>query len=118
MKLEGSRVVGVLLLWLAVGFLADAALAPVYHEATEPIRSEDVPAPGTLTRLAKAGIGVFAAVFGLVLALRDPGEGRVSETGPGPPTGDQPPPRRCWRCRASWPREAERCPECGAERLR
>lgn len=118
MKLVGSRVVAALLLWLAVGFLADAALTPLQQEAFEAIDPGQVPETTRTTQLVVTGIGAATLVAGLVLFVRDPGPPRVPEDAATGAADVERGPSRCWRCRASWPQGAERCPACGAERLR
>lgn len=118
MKLVGSRVVAALMLWLAVGFLADAALTPIQHEAFQEATAEALAPPSTTAQLVVAGIGVATLVGGLVLFVRDPGPPRVPEDATTGAADVERGPTRCWRCRARWPQGEARCPECGAERLR
>lgn len=118
MKLVGSRVVAVLLIWLAVGFMADAALAPLQAEALEQTGAQSVPEATRTGQLVVASIGVTVLVVGLVILVRDPGAPEVEEDARTGAPAVESGPNRCWRCRERWPPGAKRCPSCGAKRLR
>jgi len=121
MSLVGSRVVGLLLVWMSAGFAFDAATAQYQHdvllEALEPEERGDIAAPTRVSQAVTAGTGGVLLLVGLALLARPPGEGRV----PGWRIGDRVEAaarlRRCWRCRKRWPEASETCPNCGARRL-
>lgn len=116
MKLEGSRIVGGLTLWLGAGFALDALLAPKMHETLLEAGLDPGAVPAPELRIATAAFGAALALVGLVLLVRAPGEPSVGEDAL--EDEDDRAPRRCWRCREAWPPEAQTCPACGAERLR
>lgn len=117
MKLEGPRIVGLLLAWLSLGFFFQAATAGLLHDLLASTSAETGPAPGLAYLGLLAGLGTISLGSGLGLLLRTPGPGRTPGVELGHAREHARAPKRCWRCRASWPAEAERCPRCGAERL-
>jgi hypothetical protein len=113
-SLTGSRLAGLLLAWLGLGFVADAALAPVTHRVQVEAGLDPGAAPSMALRAGLVGVGALLVLAGLALAARDPGAGAEGEGGA--PADDVP--KRCYRCQEPWPRGADACPSCGAERLR
>lgn len=116
MKIEGSRIVGGLTLWLGAGFAADALLAPTLHEILLDAGLEPGAAPSLGLRVGLVAFGAALALLGLVLLVRAPGEPAIGADELAAERDRAP--RRCWRCREPWPPDADACPACGAERLR
>lgn len=117
MTLAGSRVVGALVAWLGGGFFVDLALLDTVHEAVVEAGLEAGPAPTGTLRVVLTALGLSCLALGMWLVAREPGEAWVAEDASGAPVLEDRP-RSCWRCREPWPREAARCPSCGAKRLR
>ncbi|MDX1610777.1 MAG: hypothetical protein R3185_00310 [Candidatus Thermoplasmatota archaeon] len=117
MTLRGSRVVGLLILWLSIGFLVDAFTWQTQAELLADLEQSTPPA-GSLFHLATASLGIVLAGIGSFLLMRDPGPGLTPEVPLGEEHVPDEGPRRCYRCRAPWPANAETCPRCQAERLR
>lgn len=118
MSLEGSRLVGLLLVWLAVGFAFQAATTSWGDDLAEQAipDAETGSGQGLLVPLLAAASGV-TGLAGAILLLRDPGQGLMPGVALGrAETRDGP--NRCYRCRKPWPKGADACPSCGAERLR
>lgn len=107
-----------LLVWLALGFFADAATLELQRDALADAGAQDIPEVSGTEQLAAAGIGLVALSTGLVLLVRPPGPPKIPEDAETGAPDIEDGPRRCWRCRAKWPQGADACPECGAERLR
>ncbi len=118
MSLEGSRLVGLLLVWLAVGFAFQAATTGLGDDlAAQAMPEADTSSgQGLLVPLLAVTSGI-TGVSGTILLIRDPGPGRM----PGVALGraeTREAPNRCYRCRTPWPEGADACPRCGAKRLR
>lgn len=117
MNLEGSRLVGLLLLWLAVGFAFQAATTgPSEDLAREAFPEAEESSSGSLLVPSLIAASGLTGTAGLILLIREPGKGLM----PGVALGRARPrqaPHRCYRCRKPWPAGAETCPHCGADRL-
>lgn len=116
MKLGGSRLIGFLLVWMAVGFFVDGITQPYQFELTEET-GQDLPEPSLLDQVVVFLIGATLGVSGAFLLLREPGEGVAPGVALGADPRPDAAPRRCYRCRKKWPAGAEACPHCGATRL-
>ncbi len=116
MKLVGSRVIGLLLVWMAIGFLADAALTDLQAETLEDIGGPSALPTDERVMLVTGGVGLGLLLVGLVLLVRKPGPGMAPGAQLGREASERKP-SRCWRCRASWPAHEDACPACGAEWL-
>lgn len=116
--MEGPRLVGLLLVWLAVGFAFQAATTGLGDDLAEQALpdAETGSGQGLLVPLLGVASGL-TGVTGALLLLRDPGQGLMPGVALGrAQTRDEP--TRCYRCREPWPEGADACPHCGAERLR
>lgn len=117
MSLEGSRLVGLLLVWLAVGFAFQAATTGLGDDLAAEVMPEAATSSGQgLLVPSLVGASTLTGLTGTLLLVRDPGPGRM----PGVALGraeTREAPNRCYRCRKPWPTGADACPHCGAKRL-
>ena len=114
----GARLMGLLLAWMALGFVVDGVTGELSHELiTEALPDEEVPAPGEQRALLRFALASVLGLVGLAFLVSPPGEGVAPGVALGQERRTVSEPRRCWQCRSRWPAGAQACPSCGAQRL-